>query len=46
MNLCKCKYAKEENGGGNSATWWFICRILGGVTDPKKCSFCPWRKEP
>lgn len=44
MNLCNCKYAKPENGGGDSVTWWYVCKITGQTTDPENCAKCA-RKE-
>ena len=41
INLCGCKYAKVENGGGRSETWYYICRLHGQMTDPRFCNGCP-----
>ena len=41
INLCGCKYAKVENDGGRSETWYYICRLHGQMTDPRFCSGCP-----
>ena len=44
-NLCGCKHAKVENDGGNSYTWFYVCKLSGKATDPKRCSFCPLKEE-
>lgn len=45
MNLCKCIYAKPENGGGDSVTWYYVCRLSKEATDPDKCSRCKHRRQ-
>jgi len=40
-NLCGCEHAVPENGGGDSATWWYVCKLTGEAIDPKECKGCP-----
>lgn len=40
MNLCGCKYAQVDNGGGKSITWCFWCRLHKRATDPNLCGKC------
>ena len=38
--VISCRHAKFTNGGGDSATHYYICEMNGKVTDPAKCSTC------
>lgn len=38
--MCCCKYAKWENGSGESTTAWIKCRLKNEVTDPDHCAKC------
>ena len=40
MNLCGCKYAQVDNGGGKSITYCFWCRLHKRATDPNLCGKC------
>lgn len=40
QDIIGCPHAEFTNGGGDSATCYFICRLTGKVTDPAKCGAC------
>lgn len=40
INQINCKYAKIENGGRDSVTFWIACKLKSVPTDSKQCEKC------
>lgn len=40
VRQCNCKYAKIENGGRDSVTFWITCKLKSMTTDKEQCEKC------
>lgn len=40
-----CKYAKIENGGGDSVTFWLTCKLKSAYTDKEQCEKCKEKQK-
>lgn len=38
-----CKHITCSNGGGDSCTFWFECKLKNDITDPEHCAKCKER---
>ena len=45
LKKCNCRYAKIENGGRDSVTFWIECKLEGIVTNVERCKKCKKKKE-
>ena len=45
MKEIDCSYLKISNGGRNSVTMWFECKLEGKVTGPETCQKCKIKKQ-
>ncbi len=44
LKKCNCKYAKAENGGGDSVTFYIVCKLKAITTDKEHCQSCNIRE--